>query len=92
MPDYAYIRADTLTRVAREQLEQAAPGWGGIATDRPCFAIVDAATLKVPADWPLIDSEQEARDVTQSFNAPDDDGGGASERLWQSRMAGNMDC
>lgn len=87
MTKYTFERVDTATRVHREVLEAKAPGWGGIATDRPQFAIFEPnGTL---ADWPLVDSFEEAVKDCREFNSLDD-GGAASECLWQARMMGDM--
>jgi len=88
---YSYIRVDGLTRVKREELETKMAG-GRIPTDRPTYAIVDTATLDL-IDWPFLDSEEDARREVADFNreAARDDGG-ASERLWQARMAGDLDA
>lgn len=46
-----------------------------------------------PADWPFLDTEEEARADVAEFNALDEDDGGArSEAVWQARMAGDMEA
>lgn len=42
------------------------------------------------ADWPLLDSEDEAAKDCREFNSLDNDEA-ASEALWQARMAGLRD-
>lgn len=87
MAKYTFQRIDTATRVRREELLSMAPGWGSIATDRPQFAIFDPSGKL--ADWPLIDSYEEAVKDCREFNAPDD-GVGASETRWLARMSGDL--
>jgi len=66
-----------------------APGWGEIDTNRPQFAIFDGEAL---ADWPLVNSFEEAVKVCREFNALcKDDGGARSEALWRRRMAGDLE-
>lgn len=91
MAKYTFQRIDTATRVRREELLARAPGWGAIDTTKPQFAIFDGDQV---ADWPLLDSYQEAANDCAEFNASsrDDDDGARSEALWQARMAGDMDA
>jgi hypothetical protein len=84
---YTFERVDTATRVRREELEAQAPGWGGIDKNRPQFAIF--APDGRLADWPLINSFEEAVKDCREFNTMDD-GSAASEALWQGRMGGDM--
>jgi hypothetical protein len=45
-----------------------------------------------PVDWPLIESEREARQEVEAFWRVDrDDDGARSESVWQARMAGDME-
>lgn len=88
MAQYTFQRVDTATRARRDELEAQAPGWGGIDTTRPQFAIFDGAKL---ADWPLEETLADAEKVCAEFNAPDDDDW-RSERVWQARMGGDMEA
>lgn len=88
MTKYTFERVDTATRIRREELLRQAPGWGEIATDRPQFAIFEPSGKL--ADWPLVDSFQEAVKDCRKFNSMDD-GGARNEALWQARMAGDME-
>jgi len=85
---YHFERVDTATRVHREHLLKEAVGWGTIPTDRPQFALFDGESL---ADWPLMDTFEDAVKTCKSFNTPDDqDDAARSEAIWQARMAGDM--
>lgn len=84
---YTFERIDTATRVRREELLRLAPEFGTIATDRPQFVLFDDGKI---ADWPMMDSFEEATETCKLFNAPDDDQGARSEALWQARMAGDL--
>lgn len=90
MTRYTFQRVDTATRVRREALLAKAPGWGQIDINRPQFAIFDGDDL---ADWPLIDSYEEAVKDCREFNANcRNDDGARGEALWQYRMGGGMDA
>lgn len=89
MPKFTFERLDTATRTRRLALLAQAPGWGDISTDRPQFAIF-APDGKL-ADWPLIDTYEEAAATCRDFNE-DDDGDARSEAIWQARMSGDMEA
>lgn len=85
MAKYTFERVDAATRVRREQLQRLAPGWGVIQIDRPQFALFNPdGTL---ADWPLIESFEEAVSTCREFNADDDEW--RNEQRWQARMGGD---
>ena len=44
------------------------------------------------ADWPMLDTEAEARADVRSFNTLEHDDEGRSEAVWQARMAGDMEA
>jgi hypothetical protein len=52
------------------------------------FILLD---YRKPTDWHMMPTESEAIATLRYMNAPDDDGGAASEALWQARMAGEME-
>lgn len=87
---YSYMRIDGLTLAKRQELEATMLG-ARIPTDRPTYAVVETKTLNL-IDWPFLDSEAEAREAVADFNRDDDDGGAASERLWQARMGGDLEA
>jgi hypothetical protein len=86
---YTYQRVDTASPERREELEAKAPGWGRIATSYPQFAILNSAGHL--ADWPLIDNEVKAIQVCRGFNT-DINEDACNERIWQQRMAGDLDA